>query len=142
MVSPPRRAINPSNKSPQNAFFGASCGETSRAEDCARRFCRSLNMCSGSASPTPRRSHPRVDGAAAAAALPPKSGLNRMSYPFISLSTVSFTRGMLLGSLISLMLRREDGGVKYLAHTGTHTHAHCCWKRGQKKTKKHVYLWP
>lgn len=39
--------------------------------------------------------------------LPPKSGLNRMSYPFISLSTVSFTRGILLGSLISLMLRRK-----------------------------------
>lgn len=40
--------------------------------------------------------------------LPPKSGLNRMSYPFISLSTVSFTRGILLGSLISLTLGREE----------------------------------
>lgn len=39
--------------------------------------------------------------------LPPKSGLNRMSYPFISLSTVSFTRGILLGSFISLTLGRE-----------------------------------
>lgn len=39
--------------------------------------------------------------------LPPKSGLNRMSYPFNSLSTVSFTRGILLGSLISLTLLRE-----------------------------------
>lgn len=34
-----------------------------------------------------------------------------MSYPFISLSTVSFTRGILLGSLISLTLGREKGGV-------------------------------
>lgn len=39
--------------------------------------------------------------------LPPKSGLNRMSYPFISLSTVSFTKGILLGSLISLTLWRK-----------------------------------
>lgn len=39
--------------------------------------------------------------------LPPKSGLNRMSYPFISLSTVSFTSGILLGSLISLTLGRK-----------------------------------
>lgn len=37
--------------------------------------------------------------------LPPKSGLNRMSYPFISLSTVSFTKGILLGSFKSLTLR-------------------------------------
>lgn len=39
--------------------------------------------------------------------LPPKSGLNRMSYPFISLSTVSFTRGILLGSFRSLTLGRK-----------------------------------
>lgn len=44
------------------------------------------------------------------ALLPPKSGLNRMSYPFISLSTVSFTRGMLLGSLISFTLEEERRG--------------------------------
>lgn len=31
---------------------------------------------------------------------PPKSGLSRISYPFISLSTVSFTTGILLGSLL------------------------------------------
>lgn len=31
-----------------------------------------------------------------------------MSYPFISRSTVSFTRGILLGSLISLTLRRRN----------------------------------
>ena len=31
--------------------------------------------------------------------LPPKSGLKRMSYPFSSLSTVSFTNDILLGSL-------------------------------------------
>ena len=66
-----------------------------------------------------QRLHIKTFRSTVAAALPPKSGLNRMSYPFISLSTVSFTRGMLLGSLISLMLRREDG-VKYLANT-THT---------------------
>ena len=44
--------------------------------------------------------------------LPPKSGLNRMSYPFISLSTVSLTSGILLGSLRSFALHGEGRGGK------------------------------
>ena len=49
-----------------------------------------------------------------AAHIPPKSGLSRMSYPFSSLSTVSFTKDMLPGSLT---LEREktdylDVGVR------------------------------
>lgn len=42
-----------------------------------------------------------------------------MSYPFISLSTVSFTRGMLLGSLISFTLQKERRGVKWLSRERT-----------------------
>lgn len=66
--------------------------------------------------------------------LPPKSGLNRMSYPFISLSTVSFTRGILLGSLISLTLGREKGGV--MQNSLLISHARHAFKKGGYMTCK------
>lgn len=84
--------------------------------------------------------------------LPPKSGLNRMSYPFISLSTVSFTRGILLGSLISLTLgegreRKKYGGVmqkSLLISHASHAFSFFFFLSAATMTRgdtKRAYLW-
>lgn len=52
----------------------------------------------------------KTDKQTAAALIPPKSGLSRMSYPFSSLSTVSFTKDMLPGSLTLRTEISQTGG--------------------------------
>lgn len=54
----------------------------------------------------------KTDKQTAAALIPPKSGLSRMSYPFSSLSTVSFTKDMLPGSLtLRIEISQTGGGI-------------------------------
>lgn len=54
----------------------------------------------------------KTDPQTAAAHIPPKSGLSRMSYPFSSLSTVSFTKDMLPGSLtLRIDISQTVGGI-------------------------------